>query len=885
MTTLLLIDGSNQAFRLYHAIRADLRTEDGMPTRALFGFARLLQGLLAKDRPDHLAVVFDVGTSFRNELYPDYKGQRPDKPADLEQQWPELMPLCQAFGVAAFGQDGLEADDIIGTLAVRAAAQGVDVRIISSDKDFAQLVCDRISLYDPMKEETSFAAEVEARWGVPPEKIIELMALMGDASDNVPGVKGVGEKTAARYIQEYQTAEAVIAAATSGKIKGKTGQRIAEAADDIRLSRTLVTILTDLDLPTTLADLAPKAIEPEVLAEKLRRFGFFSILKELGLQDAGGASASTVSRDKYRTVDTPEALAALVAGLRAAGRFAFDTETTSLDPMTAKLVGMSFCWDAEEAFYVPIAHTSGPNCPDALPTLLPLLEDPSLQKVGQNLKYDLKVLLCNGSDLRGIVGDTMLADYLRDVDQKHNLDNLALRHLGHTMIAYEDVSKAYGGNFAQVPVADATRYAAEDAHVAWLLDRKLVLDGALRPLYDDVELPLIAILAEMELAGIGVDVDALRQISKELGERIETMVADIYKEAGEEFNINSTQQLAPILFEKRGHKPVKKTKTGYSTDSRTLSTLMEEKDDPLLQMILDYRELAKLKSTYVDTLPDMVASDGRIHTSYHQAVAATGRLSSFDPNLQNIPIRTEEGRRIRRCFQAKPGHRFLSADYSQIELRVLAHFCGAGPLFDAFVQGEDIHRRTASEIFGVAGDAVTAEQRRAAKTINFGIIYGMSAFRLSRTLQIPREEAQQYIDSYFARYPQVKEYMDARIAEAKEHGVVKTLFGRQRPVPDLDANNSQIRSAAERVAMNTPVQGTAADLIKMAMIRVHQRLKADFPAAKLLLQVHDELVLEVPEAQVDAVAAAIKAEMEGVAQLRVPLLVETGSGVTWDAAH
>jgi DNA polymerase-1 len=880
MPTLILIDGSNQAFRAYYAIRADLRSPDGQPTRALYGFSRMLQAVLKEHQPAYMAAVFDVGPSFRNELYPDYKGQRPDKPADLAQQWPELMPLCEQFGVKGLGIQGFEADDIIGTLAVQAAASGFDVRIISSDKDFAQLVTDRIQLLDPKKGLADVAA-VQKKWGVPPEKIIELMALMGDTSDNVPGVAGIGPKKAATFINKFGTAQGAVDAARGKQVGGKTGATLAAAEDVVKLSRTLVTIRTDLQLDVGLDDLAVRPWEPAPLRALLSRMGFFGMITELGLPAERGASQ--VSRDNYQLVDTPETLAALVAGLRAAGRFAFDCETTSLDPMSAKLVGMSFCWSEDGAYYVPIGHTQGGNCPGALEAILPILADGSIKKTGQNLKYDLKVLLANGHALAGIDGDTMLLDYLQHVDQKHNLDNLAIRHLSHEMIAYADV--AGGSNFSEVSVADALLYAAEDAHVAWLLDQKLALEGTLKTLYDEVEVPLIPILAEMELAGIGVDVPTLHRISAELGRRIEQMVKSIHTEAGEVFNVNSTQQLATILFEKRGHKPVKKTKKGYSTDARTLSVLMDASDDKLLPMIVSYRELAKLKSTYVDALPDTVATDGRIHTSFHQAMAATGRLSSFSPNLQNIPIRTEEGRRIRACFVSKPGHRFLSADYSQVELRVLAHFCEDGPLVEAFTNGEDIHRRTASEIFGVSPEAVTADQRRAAKAINFGIIYGMSAFRLSRELKIPRSEAQQYIDNYFARYPQVRKYMDDRIEEARESGMVKTLFGRCRPVPDLTAKNKARRSAGERVAMNTPVQGTAADLMKMAMISVYGRLKREFPATTLLLQVHDELVVEVPEAQVDAVAAALREEMERVAQLHVPLKVETGSAETWDAAH
>ena len=874
MPTLILVDGSNQAYRAYHAIRTDLRSPDGFPTRALFGFTNILKSIVKKHRPDYMAVVFDVGKSFRNDLYPAYKGQRPDKPADLKQQWPELIPLCESFGITALAQEGFEADDIIGTLAVRAAAAGVD-------KDFAQLVNDRIKLFDPRTGALSGAAEVEAKWGVPPGRIVDLMSLIGDKSDNVPGIAGVGAKKAAGYLKRFDTWQGVIANAE--KIGGKTAAKVSAAAETVKLANRLIVIKTDMTLTTGLEDLVIAEPEPERLRDTLKKFGFFAMLKELGLNSP--SMVSPIDREIYTTISTPEALAALISTLRAVGRFAFDTETTSLDPLQARLVGMSFCWADDQAVYVPIAHEVGVNCPGALDALAPLLADPLIKKTGQNLKYDLEVLRANDLDLCGIDGDTMIADYLVHVDQKHNLNALALRHLGNTMISYKEVAQEHGNLFARVPIEDATKYAAEDAHVAWHVEAKLPLEGAMKTLYDEVEIPLLPILADMELTGIGVDTVALGKMSVELATQIDEMVKVIYETAGETFNINSTQQLAKILFDKRNHTPVKKTKSGFSTDSATINRLMERSDDALLQMILDYRAATKLKSTYVDALPGFVASDGRIHTSYHQAVAATGRLSSFDPNLQNIPIRTPAGKRIRRCFVAKPGFMFLSADYSQIELRVLAHFCGDGPLVESFQNGEDIHRRTASEIFDVKPEAVTTEQRSAAKAINFGIIYGMSAFRLSRELKIPRAEAQRYIDNYFARYPQVRTYMDERVQEAKDNGSVKTLFGRSRVVRGLASRNNVERAAGERIAMNTPVQGTAADLIKMAMIKVYYRLKSDFPKASLLLQVHDELVLEVPEEQLEVISAALVEEMQGVYTLCVPLLVETGQGRTWDEAH
>ncbi|RME23792.1 MAG: DNA polymerase I [Deltaproteobacteria bacterium] len=682
------------------------------------------------------------------------------------------------------------------------------------------------------------------------------------------------------------------------------------------------------DLDHDLESLVLRPMNRPALAARLRRYNFRSLLRELGLEDEpapetgdggagavgrdggegpagsggpggetaasdGDAPAVRIDRSAYRTITSPADLDWLVGELQAAGRFAYDSETTSLDPLQATVVGMSFCWRDDMAVYVPIAHTAGDNCPGALDRLLPLLADPALKKTGQNLKYDLEVLSVAGHGLAGIDGDCMLADYLLDVDRKHGLDELALRHLGHEMLHYKDVAGPHGHRFEAVPVDEATAYAAEDAHVAWLLDRilteRLGDPGQRGPaaVYRDIELPLVPVLAAMELAGIGVDVAALERLSEELGQRIDRLVAQVQEVAGQEFNLNSTQQLARILFEERGHKPVKKTakRTGFSTDSATLEALARSGDDPLPRLILDYRELAKLKSTYVDALPRAVGPDGRIHTSFHQAVAATGRLSSNDPNLQNIPVRTEEGRRIRRAFVARPGYRFLSADYSQVELRVLAHFCGEGALVDAFRQGQDIHRRTASEIFGVDMEAVTPEQRRAAKAINFGIIYGMSAFRLARELEIGRGEAKAYMDGYFARYPEVRRYMERAVQEGSTRGYAETLFGRRRPLRGLDSRNFNVRSGAERIAINTPVQGTAADLIKLAMIRVADRLGREHPDATLLLQVHDELLVEAPEADTEAVGRLLVEEMQGVAELAVPLVVDLGVGTNWDEAH
>ncbi len=635
--------------------------------------------------------------------------------------------------------------------------------------------------------------------------------------------------------------------------------------------------------------------EPDwsALEVRVKQYRFRRMLAEV--QEQLGEDAQTggaVDRSAYRAVTTASGLESLEASLRKAGRFAFDTETTSLDPLVAKLVGMSFSWGEGTSVYVPIAHVDGPNCPGATEALGPLLADPSIAKTGQNLKYDLQVLRSCGLDLQGIAGDTMLADYCIAADQRqHGLDALAERHLDHMMLSYKDTTEDVDGEFARVPVDKATAYAAEDAHVVLLLEKAMAEDLAeVQRVYEDIEVPLIPILADMELTGIQVDVSELERMSAELGGRIEELRTAITKEAGTEFNMNSPKQLAQILFSTpedggRGLKPIKKTKSGPSTDAETLARLRDFQGDALCELMLRYRELTKLKSTYVDPLPDTVAADGRIHTSYHQAVAATGRLSSNNPNLQNIPIRTQEGRKIRRCFVAKPGHSFLSVDYSQVELRILAHFCGEGPLVEAFRSGEDIHRRTAAEVFGVMPPLVSADQRRAAKAINFGIVYGMSAFRLARELRIPRAEAQRYMDDYFARYPQVRRFMDTAKEQARKTGYASTLWGRRRQVHGLDHKQRNLREAAERIAINTPVQGTAADIIKLAMIKVHALLEREYPATKLLLQVHDELVFEVPEADLDAVRTAVCSEMVGVAKLAVPLAVDAGDGRTWDEAH
>ncbi len=896
-----LIDGSNHAFRVFHAMPR--MTSRGAHTGALLGFANLLRMLEQKYRPDHVVVAFDEGPSFRTRLYPDYKGHRPEMPPELREQWPKLQELVRAWGYPCLTVEDLEADDIMGTLARRwAGGEGdgaTEVWLVTGDKDFSQLVGEHIKILDVMKDRLIGAAEVEEKFGVPPEKIVDLMALWGDASDNVPGVPGIGQKTAAALIKKYGDLDTLLERAD--EIKGKRGERLRESAEQARLSRALVTIKTDADFPLSLEDVATAHRRDEAaLRELFLTWQLRTHLKQLD-EGAGASVTSVIDRDRYRCVDTVEELEQVAAAIRAAGRLAFDTETTGLDTLEARLVGLCLCWGAapERAVYVPVGHVDalGQRVPgqlteaEAMGVLAPLLADPELPKLGQNLKYDLQIMLSSGYTLAGIADDTMLQDYVLEPDRsRHGLDDLALRYLGHRMIPYKEALGADPKKlpFSHAPLSRAIPYGAEDAHVCWLLDQDLserLAERNLGRVYRELELPLIPILAEMERAGIGVDVPALEALSVELGDRIRALEEQLYEAAGSVFNLASTRQLARVLFEDLGLEPVKRTAKGApSTDADTLEQLRGQ--HPLPGLLLDWRALTKLKSTYVDTLPGRVSRvTGRIHTSFRQAVAATGRLSSDSPNLQNIPSRTEEGRRIRACFVARPGHVFLSCDYSQVELRLLAHYCGEGALVEAFRRGEDIHRRTAAEAFGVAPEAVTPAQRSAAKAINFGIIYGMSAFRLAKQLQISRAEAQAYIDGYFARAPEVRRVTEGFIEAAAETGYATTLWGRQRPVSGLKSRKFRDRGAAERVAVNTPIQGSAADLIKLAMAAVHRRLSAEAPDAAMLLQVHDELVLEVPEDRVEAVAAIVSEEMEGVAELRVPLRVDCGWGKSWDAAH
>jgi DNA polymerase-1 len=896
---MFLIDGSNHAFRVFFALPR--MTADGFPTGALLGFANMLKNLEEVHQPDYIVVVFDKGASFRMDLYPEYKGHRPEMDPELRAQWPHFDELVEAWGYKSLSMPGFEADDIIATMARRWAGPELQVFLVSGDKDFYQLVNDHVSILDLMKNRTFSYEGVQEKFGVGPDRVIDVQALAGDSSDNVPGVTGIGIKTAAKLINAYGSLDELLERAD--EIKGKRGENLRNERELALLSRTLVTLVTDVPLDLTLSDLEEHPRDVSKLKELFVKWQFRSHLKTL--EQGAEPPPPSVDRSRYRCLRTVAQLTAAVASIRQVGQVAFDLETTSLDTLQAEIVGFCLCWSDDDAVYVPVGHNDpGPEGQlseaQAMAILGPVLADPAIAKLGQNLKYDHAVMTNRGYALLGIASDTMLADYLLEPDRsKHGLNDLALRYLGHDMIKFDDLidqvpqQDLFAGNsgevrtFADVSIERATEYGAEDAHVAWLLHGKLIprlAECGLEDVYRTIEVPLLSVLSKMESAGIGVDIALLKEYAVELNARLIEAQADCYGIVGRKFKINSPKQLRVILFEELGLKPIRRTKTGPSTDADTLEKLKDL--HPLPMAILRYRALAKLKSTYVDPLPGFASPvDGRIHTSFHQAVAATGRLSSNNPNLQNIPIRTEDGKRIRECFVAREGHVFLSCDYSQVELRILAHYCQEGPLVEAFNAGQDIHRRTASEVFEIPMDQVTSEQRSASKAINFGIVYGMSAFRLSNELGISRSTAQAYIDGYFERYSGVARVIEDFKKQATETGHATTLWGRKRRIRNIKSKNQRDLWAAERLAVNTPIQGSAADLIKRAMLAVNRRLESEYPRSKLLLQVHDELLLEVPVDELDGVRTLVIAEMEAAGDLRVPLKVDAGHGRTWAQAH
>ncbi|HHO59017.1 MAG TPA: DNA polymerase I, partial [Thiotrichales bacterium] len=889
------VDGSSYLFRAFHAL-PPLTNSKGQPTGAVFGVINMLRKLRDEYQPEHMAVVFDAkGKTFRNDLYPEYKAHRPPMPDELRSQIEPLHELVEALGFPIIVVPDVEADDVIGTYARQASEQNIETLISTGDKDLAQLVNPHVTLINTMTNTVMDEKGVEEKFAVPPSAIIDYLALMGDTSDNIPGVPKVGPKTAAKWLKQYGTLDNLVEHAD--EIKGKVGDSLREHLDQLPLSKALTTIKQDVALDTPIEALDLKPPQKDKLKQIYTELEFKNWLAELEGEGEPGAtdSAAAIETD-YQTVLDKAAYQQWLAELRAAGRFSFDTETTSLDYMKARVVGVSFATKPGVAAYVPFAHDY-PGAPDQLDEdtvlglLKPLLEDEKLEKLGQNLKYDAHVLKNHGIELRGIADDTMLMSYVLDSTRRRNMDDMAQRLLGRQTIHFEDIAGkgVTQLTFNQVDLEQAGPYAAEDADITLQLHEtlaaQLATEEKLQSVYREIELPLLSVLLKIERTGVKVDVAMLAQQSAELAKRMQAVEKQAYDVAGETFNLASPKQLSNILFEKLKIPSRKKTRTGqYSTAEDVLQELAQEYELP--RLLLEHRSLSKLKSTYTDKLPQQVnPQTGRVHTSYNQTVAATGRLSSTDPNLQNIPIRSEEGRRIRQAFIAEPGYRLLAADYSQVELRIMAHLSGDKTLLKAFAEGVDVHRATAAEVFGVPLDEVEAEQRRAAKAINFGLIYGMSAFGLAKQLNIGRLEAQDYIDVYFARYPGVKAYMDTTREQAHERGYVETVYGRRLYLPEINSRNGQRRQYAERTAINAPMQGTAADIIKRAMLAVDRALTQSRIDARVVMQVHDELVVEVAEKQVEVLADLLRMEMESAATLKVPLVVDIGIGNNWDEAH
>ncbi|QOR11813.1 DNA polymerase I [Haemophilus parainfluenzae] len=924
---LVLVDGSSYLYRAFHAF-PPLTNSAGEPTGAMYGVLNMLKSLISQVQPSHIAVVFDAkGKTFRDEMFEQYKSHRPPMPDDLRKQIQPLHDIIRALGIPLLVIEGVEADDVIGTLAVAASKANQKVLISTGDKDMAQLVDDNIMLINTMNNTLLDRDAVIEKYGIPPELIIDYLALMGDSADNIPGVAGVGEKTALGLLQGIGSMAEIYAnldKVAELPIRGakKLGDKLLAEKEMADLSYRLATIKTDVALDITPEQLTLGASNNDQLTEYFGRYEFKRWLNEV----MNGADSITnnneqptkinhyqvtpvlaqdnsdealpaiqIDRSRYETLLTEADLNRWVEKLNQAKLFALDTETDNLDYMAANLVGISFALENGEAAYLPLQldYLGAPKTLEkttALTLLKPVLENPTIQKVGQNFKYDLTIFARNGIDVQGVAFDTMLESYVLNSTGRHNMDDLAKRYLGHQTITFEDIA-GKGKNqltFNQIPLEKAAEYAAEDADVTMKLQQvlweKLSKEPSLEKLFKEMELPLLGVLSRMERRGVLIDSDALFLQSNEIANRLSELEEQAYVLAGQPFNLASTKQLQEILFDKLGLPVIQKTPKGApSTNEEVLEELAFSHELP--KVLVEHRGLSKLKSTYTDKLPQMVnPQTGRVHTSYHQAVTATGRLSSSDPNLQNIPIRNEEGRRIRQAFIAREGFTVVAADYSQIELRIMAHLSQDQGLINAFTQGKDIHRSTAAEIFGVSLDDVTSEQRRNAKAINFGLIYGMSAFGLSRQLGIGRADAQSYMDLYFKRYPGVQTFMHDIREKAKAQGYVETLFGRRLYLPDINSSNGMRRKAAERVAINAPMQGTAADIIKRAMIQLDQKLQND-PDIAMIMQVHDELVFEVRSEKVAFYSDLIKTQMESAADLVVPLIVDVGQGTNWDEAH
>ena len=907
-TPIILVDGSSYLYRAFHAL-PPLTTSSGQPTGAVRGVASMLRKLIKDYAPEYMAVVFDAkGKTFRDELFDSYKANRPSMPDDLRAQVTPLYDLIRAMGLPLIVQEGVEADDVIGTFARQFAEQKKAVLISTGDKDMAQLVNQHVTLINTMNDALYDTQGVEEKFGVGPDRIIDFLALMGDKIDNIPGVPGVGQKTAQALIAGlgslrdiYDNLEKVAALDVRG---AKTlGAKLEQHREQAFLSYQLATIKLDCDLRETLDDLKLQAPDTEKLAQYYRDLEFKSWLAELGDDSDAGESAvageaAALNRDAYEAVVSEQQLDAWLKKLQEKGLFSFDTETTSLDYMSAELVGMSVATEAGEAAYIPFGHNY-PGAPDQLPEALvlekfkPLLEDPSLKKIGQNLKYDMSVLARYDITLRGVQYDTMLESYTLDsVATRHDMDSLALKYLDHKTIPFEEVAGkgAKQLTFNQVGLEEATTYAAEDADVTLRLHQtlwpRLEEIAGLKRVFEDIEMPLLPVLSRIERNGTYVDAGMLREQSQALAKSMMALQEQAYEVAGQEFNLSSPKQLGDILYQKLEIPVIKKTPKGAPSTAEAVLQELAMQGHELPQVIMDYRGVSKLKNTYTDKLPQLInRHTGRVHTSYHQAVAATGRLSSSDPNLQNIPVRSEAGRKIRQAFRAPPDKKILACDYSQIELRIMAHLSGDKGLVQAFEHNLDIHRATAAEVWGKDLEAVSDNERRNAKAINFGLIYGMSAFGLARQLGVPRGEAQNYIDLYFDRYPGVRRYMEQTRADAADKGYVETLFGRRLYLPEINSRNGQRRQAAERTAINAPMQGTAADIIKRAMIEVDAWLHDSGFDAMMIMQVHDELVFEVAESAAEELAGEVKRRMEAAVELSVPLIVDTGIGANWEEAH
>ena len=893
----VLVDGSSYLFRAFHAIR-EMSTSKGFPTNAIRGVVSMIRKL-QKDYADaKIVVIFDAkGKTFRNDLYSEYKANRPPMPDDLRVQIQPIHDIITAMGLPLIVIPGVEADDVIGTLAKEASEKGIETIVSTGDKDMAQLVTEHVTLLNTMTDTFMDVPGVSEKFGVRPDQIIDYLALMGDKVDNIPGVDKCGPKTAVKWLDAYGTLKGVMENAEL--VKGKVGENLREALERLPLSYELATIKCDVELEDDLDAIKVNPADNAALLKYFTEYEFKTWGKELSTDEVEEVETpeTLVDRSLYTILSTEKDFHNWVDKLKAAPYFAFDTETTSLDYMQAKIVGVSFATAPNEAAYVPLAHDyiDAPEQLDrdwVLEQLKPLLEDEAVNKVGQNLKYDAHVLKNHGITLRGIFHDTMLESYvLNSTTTKHNMDDLAKTYLGHDCVSFEEIAGkgAKQLTFNQIDVEKAAEYAAEDADITLRLheelSERLSKSESLLTLYTDIELPLVQVLTNMEMLGASVNANKLHDQSVQITQRLEQLEQQAHDLAGEVFNLASPKQLQTIFFEKLGLPIIKKTPKGQpSTAEEVLIELSQDYELP--KVILEHRGLAKLKNTYTDKLPLMIQPQtDRVHTSYHQAVTATGRLSSTEPNLQNIPIRNEEGRKIRQAFEAPEGFVMVAADYSQIELRIMAHLSSDPSLVDAFNNGKDIHRATAAEIMGVPESEVTTEQRRHAKAVNFGLIYGMSAFGLARQIDVGRKEAQTYIDTYFTRYPGVKAYMENTRTLAADQGYVETLFGRRLHLPEINSKNGMRRQAAERTAINAPMQGTAADIIKRAMIDMHEFIQTQAPDVRMIMQVHDELIFEVPKAKLEVFSADIKRVMESAVDLEVPLVVDVGHGINWDEAH